>query len=144
MADKAWEATLDRVLALTVVLGKDMATQLARDDLNDSRAHIVWELAHRGPSKQAAIAAALGVTPRAVTSLVDALVAGGIVTREPHPTDRRATLVTLTERGDAVAHSFIAGHRDLARRLFADVPADQLDTFHAVIGHVLARLPGSG
>lgn len=144
MADKAWEATLDRVLALTVVLGKDMATQLARDDLNDSRAHIVWELAHRGPSKQAAIAVALGVTPRAVTSLVDALVAGGIVTREPHPTDRRATLVTLTERGDAVAHSFIAGHRDLARRLFADVPADQLDTFDAVIGHVLARLPGSG
>ena len=36
---------------------------------------------------------------RAITGLVDMLVGGGLVTRESHPTDRRATLVTLTARG---------------------------------------------
>lgn len=143
MADRTWEATLDRVLALTVVLGQDMATQLAREDLNDSRAHIVWELGHHGPMKQASLADALSVTPRAVTSLVDALAAGDLVTREPHPTDRRVTLVTLTKRGEAVADSFALGHRRLARRLFADVPSDQLQTFDAILDHVIARLPRS-
>ena len=139
--DDAWEGMLDRVLALTVLLGKDMATHLERDDLNDSRARIIWELGHRGPSKQAALAVALDVTPRAITSLVDALATSGLVTREPHPTDRRATLVTLTDRGEGVAQAFAIGHRNLARRLFADVPKKQLQSFGAVLDHVLARLP---
>ena len=34
---------------------------------------------------------------------MDALVATGFVTREPHPTDRRATLVRFTDRGTEVA-----------------------------------------
>ncbi len=140
MTLQGWEASLDRVLALTVVLGQDMAAQLERDGLNDSRAHIIWELGHRGASKQAALATALGVTPRAITSLVDALVSHGLVTREPHPSDRRATLVTLTDRGEEVAHSFRVGHQELARRLFGDVPAGQLKTFDAVLEHVLDRL----
>ena len=41
----------------------------------------------------------LQVHPTSVTSLVNRLVDDGLVERMPHPTDRRTTLVTLTERG---------------------------------------------
>jgi DNA-binding MarR family transcriptional regulator len=41
----------------------------------------------------------LGVTPRNVTKLVDELEVEGLVRRLPHPSDRRATLIELTERG---------------------------------------------
>lgn len=41
------------------------------------------------------LADALEVTPRNVTSLVDALEEEGLVKRQPHPTDRRATIVEL-------------------------------------------------
>ena len=53
--------------------------------------------------------------------------------------------MTLTKRGEAVAHSFRVGHRELVRRLFQDVPADQLQAYDAVLHHVLDRLgPGQG
>lgn len=45
----------------------------------------------------------LQVHPTSVTSLVNRLVDDGLVARLAHPTDRRTTLVTLTERGAKLA-----------------------------------------
>lgn len=45
------------------------------------------------------VAAHLGVTKQAASQLVDELVAKGYVERRPHPSDARARLVVLTDRG---------------------------------------------
>ncbi|MFJ4651160.1 MarR family winged helix-turn-helix transcriptional regulator [Nocardia sp. NPDC088792] len=45
------------------------------------------------------IAEHLGVTKQAASQLVDELVKKGYAARNPHPTDSRARLITLTERG---------------------------------------------
>lgn len=135
-----WEATLDRVLELTVLLGRDAKEGLAREGLTESRAHLVWELERLGPCTQRVLADALRVTPRTITTLIDGLVSTGFVTREPHPSDRRATLVTFTSRGHATARSLVEGHRRLARELFEDLPANVLDGFDAGIVHVNQRL----
>ncbi len=45
------------------------------------------------------LAAHLHIAARSATEVIDALEAKGLVARTPDPTDRRATLVTLTERG---------------------------------------------
>jgi DNA-binding MarR family transcriptional regulator len=139
MGIEQWEATLDRVLELTVLLGQDMTDSLARDGLTESRAHLVWQLQQRGPCTQATLAADLHVTPRTITALVDGLVDTGFVTREPHPSDRRATLVTFTERGRAAARALVDGHRRLARQLFADLPDDVFHGFDASLRHVLTQ-----
>ena len=52
-----------------------------------------------GPIIMSDLGEELGVTPRNVTKLVDELEAEGLVRRLPHPSDRRATLIELTERG---------------------------------------------
>ncbi|MCA1731578.1 MAG: MarR family transcriptional regulator [Actinobacteria bacterium] len=52
-----------------------------------------------GPLIMSDIGEELGVTPRNVTKLVDELEAEGLVRRLPHPSDRRATLIDLTEVG---------------------------------------------
>jgi DNA-binding MarR family transcriptional regulator len=140
MGAARWEAALGRVLELTVVLGQDMTSNLARDGLTESRAHLLWELQQRGPCTQRTLAAALHVTPRTITALVDGLVSTGFVTREPHPSDRRATLVTFTARGHAAARALADGHRQLARQLFAGLPADVFDGFDIGLEQVLGRL----
>jgi DNA-binding MarR family transcriptional regulator len=140
MHSERWEAVLDRVLELTVLLGRDMTDSLAREGLTESRAHLLWQLQQRGPCTQATLAADLHVTPRAITALVDGLAASGFVTREPHPSDRRATLVTFTERGRATAQALLDGHVRLARQLFAGLPGDGFDSFDAGLLHVLTRL----
>jgi len=143
MPDQAqWEATLDRVLELTVLLGRDTSEYLGGVGLTEARAHLVWELGRRGPCKQQALAEAVGVTPRTITALVDALVATGFVTREAHPTDRRATQVTLTAHGHATAQALLDGHRTLARQLFGEVARDQFAHFDAVLSEVIDRLRG--
>jgi DNA-binding MarR family transcriptional regulator len=44
----------------------------------------------------------LQLHPTSVTNIVDRLQADGLVRRVPHPTDRRATLVEITDSGRAV------------------------------------------
>jgi DNA-binding MarR family transcriptional regulator len=139
-SDDARAAALGRVLELTVLLGEDMAQGLAREGLTGPRAHLLWELQQRGPCTQQALAGALGVTPRNVTGLVDGLVATGFVTRQPHPTDRRATLVTFTEHGAAVAEGFERGRAEVAEVLFAGMADDLFDAFVDGMDVVLARL----
>ena len=142
MNAERWEAALDRVLELTVLLGRDMTDSLAREGLTDSRAHLLWQLQQRGPCTQRTLAADLHVTPRAITALVDGLVTTGFVTREPHPFDRRAALVTFTERGRTTAQALLDGHRRLARRLFADLPLNVFDSFDAGLLHVITQFRG--
>jgi DNA-binding MarR family transcriptional regulator len=44
----------------------------------------------------------LQLHPTSVTNIVDRLQADGLVRRVPHPTDRRATFVEITEAGPAL------------------------------------------
>jgi len=47
----------------------------------------------------------LQLHPTSVTNIVDRLQADGLVRRIPHPTDRRATLVEITEAGSRLLES---------------------------------------
>jgi len=129
-----------RLFELAVVLGEYMERGLAERGLTRARATVLWELYHRGPMTQRALSQALRVTPRNVTGLLDALEADGFVVRDPHPTDRRATLVRLTERAAAATAALHAEYREGAASLFGDVPAADLGTFVGILDGVLARL----
>lgn len=73
------------------------------DAVSPTRMRALAELARAGhPLIMRALTELLGVTPRAVTSLVDALEAEGLVRRKPHANDRRATCVELTAEGRRV------------------------------------------
>ena len=135
-----FQAALDRVLALVVFLDDDMTRALARDGLTTSRAHLIWELVQRGPSTQRALADAMGISARTVTGLTDGLVETGFVTREKHPSDRRAALVTLTAHGQAIAERLQREQHTFAHDLFAGMPRTQFDAFVGGLDHVLARL----
>ena len=133
-------AALGRVLELVVLLNNDMTHSLGRDGLTVSRAHVLWELLQRGPATQRVLADALDVSARNITGLVDGLVATGFVSREPHPTDRRATLVSFTEHGAAVTKGMEQGQQELAHLLFADLPDELFNSFVEGLGEVLDRL----
>jgi DNA-binding MarR family transcriptional regulator len=134
---------LDRVLHLATLVQADLARFERQQGLTTPRVHVLWVLGAAGPGTQQSLAAALDVTPRNVTGLVDGLVASGHVTREPHPTDRRATLVTLTALGARTVADLVDSHADLARQLFGDVPVARLAVFAEVLEettHRFARL----
>jgi DNA-binding MarR family transcriptional regulator len=117
-----------------------MTRAIAALGLTPSRTHLLWELGLNGPVPQRVLADALKVTARAVTGLVDALVADRLVTREQHPTDRRATLVTLTSRGEALVGQLRRDHKKLAGALFASMSQREFDTFSRSLDSLIDRL----
>lgn len=122
------------------MLNDDMTRAIEALGLTPSRTHLLWELGKCGPAPQRVLADALKVTPRAVTGLVDALVADGLVTRQPHPRDRRATLVTFTSRGRRLVAQLERDHKALARLLFAPMSGREFNSFARGLGGVIDRL----
>jgi DNA-binding MarR family transcriptional regulator len=131
---------LDRILELVVLLNHDMTRSLAERGLTVSRATLLWTLRRTGPCPQRDLAEALSVTARTVTGLVDGLAAAGLVTREPHPTDRRATLVTLTDAGTELVATLEREQAELGGQLFGAMPRARFDGLVAGLDDVLATL----
>ncbi|MGW6007122.1 MarR family winged helix-turn-helix transcriptional regulator [Oerskovia enterophila] len=79
---------------------REAGERLGRARTTPGQFRMLRALAHSdGPQRPSALAGMLDVAPRSVTSKVDDAEAAGLVRRLPDPTDRRATLVELTEAG---------------------------------------------
>jgi len=91
-----------------------------------ARGRVVAALQASGPVLMRALAEAVGVTPRTITGLVDALEADGWVDRRAHPSDRRATIIALTPAAESAFAQLLEGYRGLAQDLVNGIPeADQ-------------------
>jgi DNA-binding MarR family transcriptional regulator len=92
-----------------------------------ARLRLLESLQCEGAQKMNDLAEYLGVTPRNVTALVDGLEEEGMVRRLAHPTDRRATLIELTDAAPDPTE-LMAAHRAAIGQLFACLtPAEQAE-----------------
>jgi DNA-binding MarR family transcriptional regulator len=85
---------------------------------------MILYLSRRGSMPLGKVGERLQVHPTSVTSLVDGLVREGFVVREPHESDRRATLAAITAKGRETAQQATAKLND-AR--FATGPLRRVD-----------------
>lgn len=60
---------------------------------------VLMQLHHKGACGMSDISERFEITPAAASQLVDKLVQSGLVQREEDPSDRRAKLLNLTEKG---------------------------------------------
>lgn len=130
---------LDRVFALATLVSEAIRETLSERGLTPARAEVLVVLNQHGALVQRQLSQELHCTPRHVTALIDTLENQGWVTRSPHPTDRRATLVSLTPRGTAAATRMQRERQQTAQQLFGDLPATDLAGFVAVADHVLRQ-----
>src|ERR1700759_788423 len=68
--------------------------------LTPQRVRILSPLIHNGPMMMSGLRDELGVSATNITALVDALEKDKMVTRRPHATDRRATLIAITSKAE--------------------------------------------
>lgn len=85
--------------------------EMSRAGTTPARARLLLTLQCQGSCKMADLSGYLSVTPRSVTKLVDGLEGEGLLVREPHPHDRRITIIRLTPEGLLVCkESALANH----------------------------------
>ncbi|MFD6357767.1 MarR family winged helix-turn-helix transcriptional regulator [Nocardia tengchongensis] len=85
------------------------------------------------PLRMSALAEHLGIVPRSATTVVDALVAAGLVAREADPANRRATLVTPTAAGRDALNRMFEARRDAAEEMFAALTPEQRYTLRDLL-----------
>ena len=107
------------------------ATLLAPLGLYPGQEALLLELARTGPMIQAQLSEALGCEPPSVTLMTRKLEATGHIRRTPAPSDRRASIVELTDSGRALA--------DQVRQLWCILAEE---TVTGLPAQTTAELPG--
>ncbi len=120
-------------------LHADMATH-GFDDLGRSDGVVMRVLAGR-PRTVSELAGLLEISPQGAAQIVDDMVARGYATRRPDPTDARAKLVLLSERGSAAIAAARAFHRSFERRLVRRHGREAIDGFRSVLEGMAAAAP---
>ena len=106
----------------------------AAEGLTLPRLLLVERLGCKGPAMMRTLADELGLSPRNMTALVDSLEVEGLVRRQPHPTDRRATVVELTEDGAAAAcETVLIPQMGAMSCLFTDLDPEEQKRFSAAL-----------
>jgi DNA-binding MarR family transcriptional regulator len=113
-----------------------------RRGLTHARAAVLMALHREGSLTGVDLAKRFEVTPRNVTALVDALEAQGLVTRQPHPLDRRALLVAPTPAGRAMAAGMQRGYERMTETMLAGFTDHELADLERIVGRLAEALDG--
>ncbi|MEO8541800.1 MAG: MarR family winged helix-turn-helix transcriptional regulator [bacterium] len=89
-------------------------------------------------SRLSDLARGANITPQAMGELVDELEAMNYVVRQPDPTDRRAKLVVLTDRGRACIEAGAATIEGIEERLAELLGERGHENLRALLGKLLA------
>ena len=127
----------DLLLRLTRRLRRAQAERLAPLGLTPAQERALRMITRsEEPLRMTELADHLGIVPRSVTTVVDALEKAGLVRREVDSQNRRAIRLHLTDRGTAVRDEMREARRRAAEDLFAPLTAED----RKALGELLSLL----
>jgi DNA-binding MarR family transcriptional regulator len=128
-------ALADLLHRLTKRLRRSQAERLAPLGLTPAQERALRIVARSAePLRMTELAERLGIVPRSVTTVIDALESDGLVRREIDPGNRRAILLHLTPRGLAVRDELREARRQAAEELFAPLGEQERKTLRELLG----------
>lgn len=86
------------------------------------------------------LADALGLSARNLTALADSLESEGLLRRVAHPSDRRATLLELTDAGRAAADCSLVPRLVQISRVFDELTPKARDSLRATLTALVATM----
>ena len=137
----AAETLANLVRAATEALGEIDRRRRALADLSASGFEALAVLdGADGPLTGTDIASHLLVTTASITSLLDTLARRGYIRREPHPHDRRKTLISLTDAGRDLVDAMLPTVHTAATQLLDGLTPAELEDLVAACTHVRTRI----
>jgi DNA-binding MarR family transcriptional regulator len=82
----------------------------------------------------------LGVTATNITALVDSLEKDGLVVRQAHPTDRRATVIELSSKAKSELALGCTEYKDKVAELFSGLNEGECKEFSKTLEKLWNRL----
>ena len=103
-------------------------------------------VAGHGPRRPGAVSEYLAISPAATTELLDRLEARGLLRRDRDPSDRRATVITLTTKGMELREAAGRAYRRFLEDVTSELPPRDLQALQKgsrELREVLARRAGT-
>ncbi len=97
--------------------------------LTPSEIHTVDAIGLEGGILMSELAVRLGVTKGAVTQIVGRLETKDLVKRNPHPTDARSVVISLTEKGKVAYAVHQELHQEFFNQLRAELGTEEVQIF---------------
>lgn len=134
LPDELTARLADQLLGLSRRLHRAQRQLMEPIGVTPAQARLLRALAHcTEPPRMADLAQRLEVVPRAVTTLVDALEARGLVRRVPDPDNRRVIRIELQEEGSRVLRELRRARRTAAAELLAPLDDGQRAALTALL-----------
>jgi DNA-binding MarR family transcriptional regulator len=141
--DFAAMGTVGRLLRLVALATPELEATMARHGLSGGEADVLFTLRRAGfphTLRPGDLAKAAMLSPAGITARVDKLEAGGLVTRELDPDDRRSFKVTLTPRGRRLADRMLSEHLAREERLLEPLTQRERATLDRLTSKLLGGL----
>jgi DNA-binding MarR family transcriptional regulator len=135
---------VDEFAAFGPLYMKWVRSRLQDGGMTYARMRLLGALHCKGSQIMSSISEELGVTRRNVTALVDALEGEGLVRRKPHPTDRRATVIEMTGRGEWTMERMYDEHRAAVAELFGELDEQDQRELSRMLGALRDALRREG
>lgn len=117
------------LIRTTQYLKKEYTSQISSlqssIQITGPRLRLLSIVANAGQIRMKELADELGVTARTVTDFIDALEKDNLLIRFPDPTDRRATLIQLTELAQANINEALSIQTDITEKLFENLSPER-------------------
>lgn len=144
VAEESSLRLVDEFAAFGPLSLKWVRSRLQDGGMTYARMRLLGALHCKGPQIMTSISDELGVTRRNVTALVDALEEEGLVRRKAHPTDRRATVIEMTDRGELTMERVYDEHRAAVAELFAGLNEEDRKELARMLGVLREALRREG
>jgi DNA-binding MarR family transcriptional regulator len=109
---------------------------LAPFGINGRELGILLVIARGEQASQQRVAERLGVDRTTMVALLDALEAKGVVSRHPHPEDRRRNVVELSPAGTEALRRAVAASDAAERSLLSGLSADRARELRESLGEI--------
>lgn len=137
----------DKALALWVKLARAhslmlrlSARDISRYGLTQPQFAVIEALGHLGPMKISALGAKMLVTGGNMTIVIDNLEKSGLVQRVRCLDDRRATTISLTEKGSALFDEVFPQHAAFVAEALSVLTVEEISTLSALLKKFGLRL----
>lgn len=138
--DHARAQTGDLVMAVARRVRRAHLEALARWQVTPSQSRALRALASRpGGMRPSVLADELHIAPRSATEVADGLEERGWVVRSPDPTDRRATVLSLTDGGRDLVAQVDDVRREASERVLDVLSPAQRRTLHDILSVVVGE-----
>ncbi|GBG07688.1 MarR family transcriptional regulator [Paenibacillus sp. MY03] len=121
----------------TYFIQREFQSQLTTFDtpfpLTGPRLRLLSVVAETGKIRMNELAAKLGIKARTVTDFVDALEQDKLLVRIPDPTDRRATLIQLTELAQSNIEQALIYQDKIANKVLENLSVEQQKQFFELL-----------